>query len=181
MAEGSAHSGTCSRSLTSTHTFSTRTDAAKGVWSGSCWKPRDKQAAWSGAARGLLKEGAFQLQVGRGRWAGPGKAPRREEAWRREEGLLAPRTHPAVGWLQVNWSQPPMPLNSHGAPQPWCPSRGGAGWLEGDVLSSSHWPQTLQREMAAQSRAPARVGPVRGVEIIRGGRLGHCPVAMAPG
>lgn len=63
--------------------------------------------------------------MGRGMWAGPGKAPWWEEAWCGEEGLLAPRTHPAAGWLQVNWSQPPMLLNSHGAPQPWCPSRGG--------------------------------------------------------
>lgn len=47
-------------------------------------------------------------------------------------------------------------------------------------MSSSHWPQTLQ-EMAAQSGAPARVGPMRGVGVIRDGPLGHCPIAMAPG
>lgn len=47
-------------------------------------------------------------------------------------------------------------------------------------MSSSHWPQTLQ-EVAAQSGAPAGVGPMRGVGVICDGPLGHCPVAMAPG
>ena len=116
--------------------------------------------------------------MGRGRWASRERlrgGKKHSVGWR----APGPQDPPSSGWLQVNRSQPPTLLNSHGAPQPWCLSRGGAGWLEGDVVSSSHWPQTLQ-EMAAQSGAPARVGPMRGVGV-RDGPFGHCPVAMAPG
>lgn len=87
-AEGSAHSDTCSRSLTSAHTFSTRTDAAKGMWSGNCWKLRDTQAAWS--SQGPPEGGGAPATGGKREVGQPGKAPRWEEAQCGVEGPRPP-------------------------------------------------------------------------------------------
>lgn len=104
-----------------------------------------------------------------------------EEAWCREEGLLAPRTHTQLrGWLQVNWSQPPMLLNSHGAPQPWCPRKQGGeqgGWRGMSCPAATGL--RLCRGRRQRRRAPAPVEP-RGSRSSVGGASGHCPVPWLP-